>query len=752
MAFLFQSTPKIVPEFTGLQVMTAVQALPIPIIYGAPRISVNLIYMNGFNSQMVSTGGKKGGGGKGPKQVEYFATLILALGEGEIDDVFIIYQDQAVYTPATFPTNGTFFFTGTSTQMPWDYVVSNWPDDARPYKDLAYYGFPNAELDASATVPQINLVPKGKFAGTCPLNNSTITISSGQYDNSGNPLSYIGDIVIGDCDADPATCIYDFLTNSTYGAGFPAALVDEDIFSSGNATDPDTGDSALQTYCQAVGFGWSVHISNAESANSILERWTKNLVVAPVWTGELLKFIPYYDSKCGLNPGYDADNPDGIQLKYFTPNLTVITTVTLDHCIQSDQQDEDPITFERVDPQLVYNSVRVDFNDRMNFFNDNVAEAKDEAQIELYGIRVDNIGLADEFSFGAYANNSAQIQLRRNISIRRHFTWRMNPFWAFLDPMDLLEIPDPSNWGQTVIVRITKVTDDDNEISTYTAEEWRQGSQAPSRTIDVSGLPTEVTGVPPTVDTTPPNQGITNPNVTCVTYNLVFEPTSDMLTGTGFAAPQVIVGATSVNAVTNRLDGNWGGCFIWISVDDVTYTQIGTVSTPSTIGPLVNPLPGYISVNPDNVNTLRVNLADCNGMLFSVPATAAETFTSLCVIQDATGFELLSYTTATLVTGNTYDLTGLYRGIYGTTSRLFSAGSKFMFLGDSTTYFEGALPPQYVGVTFWVKLQSFNIFHNYTVPLEDCVSFQYQAGGVTPVEILPPMRKPRSGFVVYEPE
>src|SRR5579859_4339073 len=157
---LFGSTPKVIPEFTGLQVNTSVQVLPIPIAYGSPRMSINLIYFNGFQSKLVKqSGGGKGilGGGKGgANQVEYFATIIMALGEGLIPEIKIIYQDQEVWTPDTFPTNGAFYFGGDGVSPPWSFVEANWPQDARTYKDTAYYGFSNAQLDSSATVPQIN--------------------------------------------------------------------------------------------------------------------------------------------------------------------------------------------------------------------------------------------------------------------------------------------------------------------------------------------------------------------------------------------------------------------------------------------------------------------------------------------------------------------------------------------------------------------------------------------------------------------
>lgn len=727
MAFLFQGQPKVIPEFTGLQVNTAVQALPIPIIYGSPRCSLNLIYYNGFQVILANTGQGGSGlltGGKGQQEVQYFATLILAIGEGTVSEVVIIYADQGVYLPSDFPSNGLVFFEGTDDQQPWDFITGSWPVDARSYKDTCYYGAMNAQLDSSATVPQLNVVPKGIFTATCPLNNSTITITSGQYDSQGNPISYLGPINLGDADADPATCINDFLTNSRYGAGFPAQFINTgQIFSGGNAFVPGVGDDAFQTYCQAVGFGWSVCINNVESASSLLDRWTKNLGVAPVWNGEILSLIPYWDQPASGNPGWDPNN--GLALKYFTPNTTPVVQLTTDYLLQADNQTDDPISFERKDPLEVYNTVRVDFRDRDNFFNDNVMEAKDEAHIELYGPRVDNVGMADEFTLADYANASATIQLRRNISIMRTFTFRLGPLWAFLDPMDLVIIPDPADWTQNLTVRIISIEDDENEISTVTAEEFPLGAQS------ATFMPPPPSG--------PPNQGATNNPVGCCYPPVIFEPPSAMLTATGFSAPQVIIGASS--GANDQIDPNWGGCFIWVSLDNSNYSKIGALQGPSTIGFLAENLLAPAGPNPDNTNNLLVDLGESSGVLDTVDSVSAARGKSLCIVQDLSGYELLGYTGALLTAGHTFELSGLYRGLYGSTARAFAAGSQFLYIGTDANIFETALPPQYVGNSFYVKLQSFNIFNNFTADLGLCAPFVYIATGPTPPPLAPPPSK-----------
>jgi hypothetical protein len=730
MAFLSQSGSKTIPEYTGLQVNTSVQVLPIPIIYGEPRCSVNMIYYTNFNSQTSgkSSGGKgalAGGKGSGNQTVSYYASIILAIGEGQIDNIIGIYSDQAVYLPGNFPTNGAYWYSGTANQEPWPYVADNYPDDARSYKNTAYYALYNAVLDSSATVPQINIIAQGTYHGTSPLNNSSLSITTGNTDANGNNTSFIGELALGDADADPALCIYDFLTNPTYGAYFPPSLIDAStLFSTSQAFSSVEGDAALSTYCQAVGLAWSLIINNTESANSILERLSNNLVVAPVWNGALLQFIPYLDVFCGTNPGWDSGN--GIGMKYYQPNVIPVVKITLDHILQEEGQDSDPITFNRKDPMEVYNTVRLDYRDRTNYFNDNVAESKDEAHAELYGPRIDNIAQAAEFTLATYASASAQMRLRRNIRIMLNYSFKLGPLWAWLSPMDIIGIPDPSNWNNFIGVRIIAIEDDEKENITVTAEQF-------SATVGGFSLGAQSPTFVPTTATTPPNQNPTNIPCGPIFQPVVIEPPSPMLIATNYNTPQVIFGASG--GYGSVLDSNYGGCDVWVSLDNVSYEQVGQIDYPSIIGLLTAALPAYSGSNPDSTDSLVVNMAESNGIIATTNPTLAASGKSLCIVQDSLspgGFELLGYTTATMTGANTFALTGLYRGLYGTTARAFSAGSRFLYIGTDANYLELNVPSQYVGQSFWIKFPSFNTFHNYTQDISTCIAYEYVITGPSP--------------------
>jgi len=684
------------PALTGLQIQTAVNVLPIPIVYGTPRIPMNVIYVNGFRAVAQKSSGGKGllSGGKGQTQgYKYYATFIGALCEGETGLLLVVFDNQQTYTPSTAPPGKVFqLFTGTSSQTPWSVVSSSWPNDAFGYKDTAYIGFYDWPLDSTATIPQLNFMVQGRFYATSPLNRYTAPNSSQYF-----------------LDADPAECVFDFLTNETYGVGFPSDFIDQStIFTSSDGFNPDVGDAALSTYCQAVGLAWSTALNNAEPASSILERWCKNLVVAPVWTGAILKFIPYYDTASSTNPNWDA--AAGIDLKYYTPNIPVLFDLTDDDFIQA-SPDDDPVVVTRVDVADVKNTVRLDFRDRSNLFNDNVSEAKDESMVEFFGPRVESMGTADEFSIINYANVSVQMQLQRNVAIRNTYSFRLGWQYCILDPMDIVTLTDSVLGLSQFPVRIRSIEEDEKGILTIVAEEFPLGA-ASATVYD------HQTNVPPTLlqlNIPPPD----------VNAPIIFEPTSDMLVAE--AEPVQTVAIAVCGGPSGTFDPNWGGCNVWVSDDDVTYTQIGFQVGPSRMGVTASSLGTYVGLNPE-ATTLDVDLSESNSSLESFTSAQAMAGLSLCAIVSPDGeLELIGYETATLTGPNQYTLTNIYRGLYGTVSCAKASGSQFARIDNLV--FQAPLPPALIGSPLYIKLPSFNIFSLELQDLSSCVAYQYTPVG-----------------------
>src|SRR5580704_10915535 len=89
------------PVYTGLQIQTSTNALPIPIVWGVARLAPNAIWYNNFQRHNTSSGGGKGGLFSSPSTgYDYTAAIILALCEGPIAGIGQIWRDQSTYTLA----------------------------------------------------------------------------------------------------------------------------------------------------------------------------------------------------------------------------------------------------------------------------------------------------------------------------------------------------------------------------------------------------------------------------------------------------------------------------------------------------------------------------------------------------------------------------------------------------------------------------------------------------------------------------
>ena len=63
----------------------------------------------------------------------------------------------------------------------------------------------------------------------------------------------------------------------------------------------------MQTYCKALGIAFCPRLTDQEQASTILTRWLQILNCAAVWSGGMLKFIPYGDAAIAAG---NVDAPD----------------------------------------------------------------------------------------------------------------------------------------------------------------------------------------------------------------------------------------------------------------------------------------------------------------------------------------------------------------------------------------------------------------------------------------------------------
>ncbi|HEX4111537.1 MAG TPA: hypothetical protein VH020_03295 [Stellaceae bacterium] len=193
---------------------------------------------------------------------------------------------------------------------------------------------------------------------------------------------------------------------------------------------------------------------------------------------------------------------------------------------------------------------------------------------------------------------------------------------------------------------------------------------------------------------------------------IIFEPPAALLAaqstgglgsprdGSGLAPSgglQIWIAASPVGA-----DPLWGGCQIWLSFDDTSYVQIGTIDAAANQGVLAGNLAAPPANNPDTADTLAVDLALSGGELPTGSASDAVNGRTLCYADG----ELIGYGLATPTGGDAYALTNLYRAMYGSAGSAHASGAPFVFLDDAV--FKYNLPPAYLDQPLYFKFASFN--------------------------------------------
>jgi hypothetical protein len=260
--FRHKSAPVVTPDYTGMQIQTSSNALPVPIVYGINRMAPNLIWHDNFQSHPQysnQSGGKGGGSHRTVSGYTFSSAIMLGIGEGPITAIGTIWKGQSLHTPASLNLS---LFNGTTPQNVWSYLTTAYPDAVLTYQGTAFACAPDFDLGSGASLGTLNFEIYG--------------------------ILYTSSLVNAH-DADPAQVIGDFLTNAQYGIGFPAASIDATTLYGAS------GDASYQTYCCALGLGFSPCLTDQENARGILQRWLALTNTAAVWSAGKLKFIPFGD-------------------------------------------------------------------------------------------------------------------------------------------------------------------------------------------------------------------------------------------------------------------------------------------------------------------------------------------------------------------------------------------------------------------------------------------------------------------------
>lgn len=302
-----------------------------------------------------------------------------------------------------------------------------------------------------------------------------------------------------------------------------------------------------------------------------------------------------------------------------------------------------------------------------------------------------------EICLGAVAQTVARLILQRVLYVENTYEFSLSFNYSLLEPMDVVFITDTLCGIDDAPVRITQIKDQPDGLRTITAEEMPWGA---SHAVDVA--------MPDTAGYVP----ITNIGVGPVNTPVIF-----------VAPPALTVTSYQIWMALSNPDVNYGGCVVWSSFDDASYTRQGTFYGSSTHGVLTEDLVAGTDPDTNPAHALRVDLSLSGGTL----ASTASNDWALCLA----GHEFIGYRFATLTGPHQYDLFSpvppatapyLRRGLYSSTQGA-SAGARFVLCNDNLYKLKFAAAD--VGKTIYLKFQSFNVFNDGLEDLSTVTAYSF---------------------------
>lgn len=623
----------------SLQVQRSSQGLTLPVIYGRTRVAGNLIWYGDFitiEHKTTTQQGGKGGGGVTQEDIKYTyeAAVMLALCEGEISGVGRIWRDKEKFD--SLAQLRLTLMRGGDEQPLWTHLAqAKHADQALNYSGTAYLCSPNYELTKSAQIYQHNFEVIGK-------------------------LGYSGNIP----DANPRDIIRDLLTNQRYGCGFPAdSIGDTDRYSN---------------YCRAVGIFLSPAYTEQGEAQRNISELLEQTNSAAVFSQGRLKIVPYGDGNySGNGAAYVADNK-------------ALYDLTDDDFIVSGA--EDPVRVERKTNADAFNQVQVEYLDRDNDYNVAIAEVKDQANIEQYGLRPKEAVKMHGICNGKVAQKVAQQLLQRALYVRNEYEFKLGWKYCLLEPMDIVTLTDAGLGLNKTPVRITEIEEDEEGVLSVKAEDYPVG------VYTTSEYPTQ------------PSLGYS------ADYNV---SPGNAHAPVIFEAPLQLTGGDPQIWMATAGGDMWGGAEVWVSTDGDSYTRVGAVNHKARFGSLTAALPNGAVF--DRTNTLSVEISA--GQMTGGTEQDSRDLLTLCYVDG----EFLAYANAELKGVGRYTLGNLTRGAYGSAIDSHAAGSQFVRVDD--TLFRYAVPRNWIGRTVWVKLVSYNVFSGGVQDLASVPAYSYTIKG-----------------------
>lgn len=630
-------------RINSMRIQQSAYGLCQPLVYGKNRVAANMFWYGDFTATAHTTTKKQGGKGGGVKTKNttytYSASFMLGLCENKIKDIGIIWRDKEQIVPKTeggiqlkpIDQLGFELFDGDHNPV-WGYLPSKHPDQALHYPFLGYVACANYDLGGSASLSNHN-------------------------------FEVISDITFSETihDANPADVIEDFITNPRYGAAPSLNMADL---------------SEFRTYCAATNLLISPALTEQREAFEIINEIVEAVNCAVVPSPDGLKIRSYGDS---------AVTGNGVT---FTPNLEPVYHLTDDDFLGEDQ----PVRVRRSRDTDAYNHCQIEYVNRFNQYNTETVEAKDQANIEMFGLRTQDPVKHDFFCEPKIARHAVQLLLQRKLYVRNEYEFELGWKYCRLEPMDIVTITDESLGLNQFPVRITRVEEDEDGMLSITAEELAVGSRS---------------AVEYDLQSSNGYQG-GNEEPGNVNAPAIFEPPLDLTGGKN----QVWV-ATSGGI-------NWGGCNVWASIDNTTYEMIGTIYGSARYGTLTT------AIDADDTS-MQVQL-NTSSQIFGGTLEDAEVDATLCKVGD----EYINYVDATLDGSGLYTLSGMLRGRFDDASS-HNAGESFVRLDRAI--FEHDFNLNMVGKQIYLKFTSFNGLEQKEETLDEVTAYSYTINGGRPAGV-----------------
>jgi hypothetical protein len=495
-----------------------------------------------------------------------------------------------------------------------------------------------------------------------------VTVDIGEF-TSDTPPSYSFEVV-------------GFEYDSGLGGANPAAAVSRII------TDTRWGAGApatafpMQTeygaYACALGLQVSIGLTEQRTAAEWVEEITRQTHAVPVWAADHMTIVPRGDTAVSGN-GYS-----------WSPNVTPLFDLTDDDYLGDSAE---PIKIERRGADEAHNIISVEFRNRANEYNTETIDGSDPADVAMQGARkgkdtIQAHGLVTPEAAGRLGD----LEVQRSLQVRNTYSFTLTPRFAALLPMDVVTLTDGPLGMDKTPVRLTRVTETATGEIDCEAEDFPAGA----------GHAAQYTRQP--IYGYIPNHSVDPGN--CVAP-VIFEAPANLAAGT-----------LEVWAAVTGASENWGGATVWISQDGSTYARAGTVRGGSRYGTLATACSA-------GATTLDVQLAGLGGQLLSGTAADAAAGNTLIWLDG----EYVGYQTATLTATNRYTLTGVVRGLNGTSAGAHPAGASWARAEAVRVASSGQLPVDRIGQTIYLKFTSTNIYQSAEQDLADVGFYTYVISG-----------------------